>query len=179
MWDSSLFIIPSSDVRFKSSCRHSWVFMKNIEFSKLTLFPVQIRDSSLLYTYSWVFMKNIVFFSKFTFYQAQIWDSSLFHAVLWVFIKRYRIFNDHIIPSSDKRINSFHAVSWVFMKKYRIFKNITLLLVQIRDSNLFHACWKCANRVRRGFSLSIHPAFLSFLSFLMPAFCVCKLYICA
>ena len=122
MWDLSLFVIPSSDVRFKSltyafmgfhkkyrifkvdsfpssdvrfksSCRKSWVFMKNIEFSKLTRFPVQMWDSSLLYTHSWVFMKNIVFFKV------------------------------HIFPSSDVRFKSLSFAFKSFNEKLPNYKS--------------------------------------------------------
>ena len=105
--------------------------LKYIEFSKITLFPVQIKESQFFSCGFTSFHKKIsnfqrylkIFrFSKFTFYKVQMWDSSLF-----------------IIPSSDVRFKSSCRHSWFFKKTNRIFKVDSFPSSDVRFKSLTYA----------------------------------------
>ena len=104
--------------------------------------------------FSW---KNIKL-SKITLFLVQMWDSSIIHALLSIFIKKYQTFKVHSFPSSDVRFKYYSCAFINFHEKISnfqssllshfrceiqvlFFKNIklsklTLFLVQMWDSSI-------------------------------------------
>jgi hypothetical protein len=95
--------------------------MKNIKLSKFILFPVQMRDSSIIHALSWIFMKKYQTFkirsfpcsdARFKYYSCGFMN---FH-------EKYQTFKVHPFTSSDVRFKYYSCAFINFHEKYQTFK---------------------------------------------------------
>ena len=105
MWDSSLFIIPNSDVRFKSLSFALKCFNEKISNFQSWLFSQFSCEIQVIMPSIMGFHEKYRIFKVDSFPSSDVRFKSLIYAFMG-FHEKYCFFKVHILPSSDVRFKS-------------------------------------------------------------------------
>ena len=114
---------PSSDMRFKYYSCAFMNFHVNISIFKSSLFSQFRCEIQVLFMRFHEFSLKNIKLSKIILFPVQMWDSSIIYSLSWIFMEKYQFLKVHSFPSSDVRFKYFSCTFMNFHEKISIFKS--------------------------------------------------------